>query len=206
LRDSLDRRTGAVYDPKKFWENHADRYVRERVSLGRAVEGTEIDALVNAVATLSPATALEVGCAYGRLVRIFAERSNVPWIVGSDLSGKMLRHARENLATLQVPLVQADAVHLPFADRSFDVVYTYGLMMHVAPLHVARVVGELARVASIGVACLETAPPTEKSLVSRQSYAHDYRTLFTEAGWATTGEWHIGRRICFVCRPKGTGV
>jgi len=76
------------------------------------------------------------------------------WLVGqgaravaSDLSGGMLRHAAAgNAATgVDVPLVQADAEHLPFRDAAFDVVFTaFGAVPFVADS--ARVMREVARV------------------------------------------------------------
>lgn len=41
-------------------------------------------------------------------------------IVGVDLAIQMLHHAKKKYSTL--PLVRADAAHLPFRDRVFDVI------------------------------------------------------------------------------------
>lgn len=207
-RDALDRRTGATYDAREFWEGHADAYVRERTSVAPSHERAQIQALTEAVMAFAPVSVLEVGCAYGRLMRLLAEQDDVVRIVGCDLSPKMLAHARDYLGSLPLELVHADAGNLPFGDRSFDVVYTYGLLMHVPARHIATVVGEITRVAIRGVACLETAPPVGKPFGSRRSYAfsravfaHDYATLFAEAGWRTTRARSIGSRLFFVCRP-----
>jgi ubiquinone/menaquinone biosynthesis C-methylase UbiE len=205
LRDAIDRRAGTVYRPRRYWESHADEYVAERLATTGA-ERAEIAALVNAIAVFTPARVLEVGCAYGRLARIVAESDARPAVVGADLSAQMLDHARTYLAPLAVPLVQADASHLPFADRAFDVVYTYGLMMHVAPQEIAQVVAELTRVASRGIACLETALPDGSAArrthtFSRSVFAYDYRALFAQPGWTTVAEGRIGRRIWFACAP-----
>ena len=56
-------------------------------------------------------------------------------VVALDLSAGMLRHAREaaDRSGVRVPLVQADALALPFADESFDMVCTaFGAVPFVA--------------------------------------------------------------------------
>lgn len=64
---------------------------------------------------------LEVGCGSAPCSRWLAEHG--AWVVGLDVSAGMLRHARDAAATtgIRVPLVQAGAERLPFADTSFDV-------------------------------------------------------------------------------------
>ncbi|WP_308016435.1 class I SAM-dependent methyltransferase [Jidongwangia harbinensis] len=68
-------------------------------------------------------------------------------VVALDLSAGMLRHAREaaDRSGVRVPLIQADALALPFADRAFDVVCTaFGAVPFVADS--GAVMREVARV------------------------------------------------------------
>jgi SAM-dependent methyltransferase len=88
---------------------------------------------------------LEVGCGAAMCSRWLASQGARP--VGFDLSSGMLRHAGVLDAStgLTVPLVQADAQSLPFADASFDVAFTaFGAVPFVADS--ARVMREVARV------------------------------------------------------------
>jgi SAM-dependent methyltransferase len=88
---------------------------------------------------------LEVGCGSAMCSRWLAGRGARP--VAFDLSGGMLRHARAAAARtgIDVPLVQADAEHLPFRDESFDIVFTaFGAVPFVADS--ARIMREVARV------------------------------------------------------------
>jgi len=67
---------------------------------------------------------LEVGCGAAAASRWLATQgANV---VAMDLSAGMLRHAAAGNARtgVDVPLVQADALALPFRDRSFDIAFT----------------------------------------------------------------------------------
>lgn len=90
---------------------------------------------------------LEIGAGSGQCSRWLRSRGAI--VVGSDLSAGMLRiGARVNdglPADTRVPLLQCDGRALPFADDSFDVVFTaYGVMPFVADS--ATVLLESARV------------------------------------------------------------
>lgn len=88
---------------------------------------------------------LEVGCgaaACSRWLRAQGARA-----VAFDLSAGMLRHARSEAdrTGIAVPLVQADAEAMPFADASFDIACTaFGAVPFCADS--ARVMREIARI------------------------------------------------------------
>ncbi len=88
---------------------------------------------------------LEVGCGAAMCSRWLVSQGAHP--VAFDLSAGMLRHARA-LGTstgLRVPLVQADAQHLPFSTASFEIAFTaFGAVPFVADS--ALLMREVARV------------------------------------------------------------
>ncbi|WP_414655044.1 class I SAM-dependent methyltransferase [Jatrophihabitans sp.] len=88
---------------------------------------------------------LEVGCGAAMCSRWLVGEGARP--VAFDLSAGMLRHARDGARRTGVglPLVQADAEHLPFRDASFDQAFTaFGAIQFVADS--ARLMREVARV------------------------------------------------------------
>jgi SAM-dependent methyltransferase len=88
---------------------------------------------------------LEVGCGSAPCARWLATRGAS--VVGLDLSAGMLRHAERAARDtgIAVPLVQADAGRLPFADASFDLACSaFGAVPFVADS--AAVMAEVARV------------------------------------------------------------
>ena len=88
---------------------------------------------------------LEVGCGAAMCSRWLVGQGAHP--VAFDLSAGMLRHARTGNAAsgVDVPLVQADAEHVPFLDASFDLAFTaFGAIQFVADS--ARLMREVARV------------------------------------------------------------
>jgi SAM-dependent methyltransferase len=122
---------------------------------------------------------LELGCGAAAGARWLSTQGAE--VVALDLSGGMLRHAREmsDRSGVRVPLVQADALALPFADGGFDLVCTaFGAVPFVADS--AAVMREVARVLRPGGAWVFsiTHPmrwifwdePDESGLIARNSY------------------------------------
>lgn len=75
---------------------------------------------------------LELGCGGGQWSVALAQAGARP--VGMDLSERQLEHARRLRGDRALPLVQASAEELPFADRSFDIVFCdWGAMAFAEP-------------------------------------------------------------------------
>jgi SAM-dependent methyltransferase len=150
---------------------------------------------------------LEVGCGAAQCSRWLAQQGARP--VAFDLSAAQLGHAAElNVRTATtVPLVQADAQRLPFADASFDLACSaYGAVPFVADS--AGLMREVARVLRRGGRWVfSTTHPVRwcfrddagpKGLVVESSY-FDRRAYVEqdEAGRATYVEHHrtMGDRV-----------
>ncbi len=135
---------------RRWWDAEADEYHAEHGAfLGDADFVWCPEALREADARLLGEVrgrhVLEVGCGAAMCSRWLAGQGAHP--VALDLSAGMLRHARAAGARtgIEVPLVQADAARLPFADGRFDLAFTaFGAVPFVADS--ARVMREVARV------------------------------------------------------------
>jgi SAM-dependent methyltransferase len=135
---------------RSWWDHDADAYQAEHGDfLGDAdfvwcPEGLrEADARL--LGPVAGSRILEVGCGAAMCSRWLAAQGAAP--VALDLSGGMLRHAAAAAARtgIAVPLLQADAQHLPFAAGSFDLACTaFGAVPFVADS--AAVMREVARV------------------------------------------------------------
>lgn len=80
---------------------------------------------------------LDLACGSGPVARELAACGIRPWVVGVDVSAAELAFAPR-------PVVRADALRLPFADETFDVVTSSMGLMVVQPL--SEVLAEAARV------------------------------------------------------------
>ncbi len=94
---------------------------------------------------------LEIGVGIGADYVRFSQAGALA--VGVDLSSKSVQLARQNAATNGVHplLLNADAESLPFADNSFDLVYSWGVLHHSPDLD--RTVREVHRVLRPGAQC-----------------------------------------------------
>jgi SAM-dependent methyltransferase len=135
---------------RRWWDGDADNYHAEHGAfLGVAdfvwcPEGLR-EADAHLLGEVAGRRILEVGAGSAMCSRWLATQGAQPTAV--DLSGGMLRHARAGAAAtgIDVPLVQADAQHLPFREAAFDVAFTaFGAVPFVADS--ARVMREVARV------------------------------------------------------------
>ena len=90
---------------------------------------------------------LDLGCGTGALTAQVLEQDPRRQVTGLDLSEQMLAQARARLGD-RVNLVQGDSEHLPFPDRSFDVVYCCDSFHHYP--NPAAVIAEVSRVLEFG--------------------------------------------------------
>jgi SAM-dependent methyltransferase len=197
---------------RHWWDVDADNYQAEHgaflgdVDLLWCPEGLR-ESEVHLLGPVAGQRVLEIGCGAAAGARWLAAQG--AWAVATDLSGGMLRHAVRGAEAsgVRVPLVQADAMALPFADTSFDCVFTaFGAVPFVDDP--AAVMREVYRVLRPGGRWVFSAThpmrwiflddPGEDGLVAVQSY-FDRRPYveFDEAGRATYIENHrtLGDRV-----------
>lgn len=197
---------------RRWWDDEAVAYYDEHGAfLGDAQlvwgpEGlTETD--LGLLGPLTGRDVLEIGCGAAQGVRYAASRG--ARVVATDLSAGMLRQAAaiDTRSGRPLPLAQCDAMALPFADASFDIVFTaYGVVPFVADS--GTVMCEAARVLRPGGRFVfsTTHPirwafpdaPGPEGLVADRSYFD--RTPYVEEGddgAATYVEHHrtLGDRI-----------
>lgn len=166
------------------WDRYADEYQATHGEfLGDAgfVWGPEglTEAEAGVLGDVAGRDVLEVGSGAGQCSRWIRSRGGRSF--GLDLSLRQLQHSAriDDDSGIAVPSVLATATHLPFADGSFDVVFSsFGALQFVADLD--RAVAETARVLRPGgrYAFSITHPtrwmfpddPGEEGLVASQSY------------------------------------
>jgi SAM-dependent methyltransferase len=166
-----------------WWDADADRYQAEAGFLADqdfiwGPEGLR-EADAGLLGSVTGQRVLELGCGAAGNTRWLARAGAYP--VGLDLSAGMLRHAVAGAARtgVRVPLVQADALALPFRDGRFDLVCTaFGAVPFVTDS--AALMREVARVLRPGgrwvfavthpIRWVFLDDPTERGLVAVHSY------------------------------------
>jgi demethylmenaquinone methyltransferase/2-methoxy-6-polyprenyl-1,4-benzoquinol methylase len=100
----------------------------------------EVEELAGAIAALPPVRTLDVACGTGFLTRHLPGE-----VVALDQSARLLAEARTQAPT--ATFVEGDALDLPFADGSFDRVFTSYFYCHLEEAERLRFLGEARRVA-----------------------------------------------------------
>ena len=151
---------------------------------------------------------VDLGCGTGQLTQRLVRRFPAATIIGVDLSEGMLSQAAGRLATPGADaalLVRADAVHVPFAASSVDVV-TCTESFHWYPDQ-AQVLSELARVLRPGgrllIASIATMTTVGDRLLTavtgsgqgaiRARPPHDMRRLLARAGFEVIHQRRVPR-------------
>jgi demethylmenaquinone methyltransferase/2-methoxy-6-polyprenyl-1,4-benzoquinol methylase len=130
----------------RYYEARAEEYDEWYEGRGRFAArdrpgwAAELDRLVAFVRELAPARTLDVACGTGFLTRHLRDAA-----VGLDVSPRMLAVTRRRVAG---PVVAADALALPFADRAFDRVLTGHFYGHLPPDERHAFLAEARRVAA----------------------------------------------------------
>jgi len=130
----------ARLDNRRYYDDFAGWYEKERhLPYHRMLDDLEVE-LVERYGRGKHV--LEVGCGTGLIldrVRGFARSA-----AGIDLSAGMLQRATDR----GLAVAQASATHLPFADASVDVAYSFKVLAHIPPI--AQTLAEMARVVRPG--------------------------------------------------------
>lgn len=134
------QRGGGPRHNRAYYDEFASWYEKERHRGYHAMlDDLEVDLLCDYA---RGGDVLEIGCGTGLIldrVREVSQRA-----VGVDISPGMLERAVER----GLDVVQADATALPFADESFDVVYSFKVLAHIEQIEQA--LAEAARVTRPG--------------------------------------------------------
>jgi SAM-dependent methyltransferase len=162
-------------DPRTYWTlRGGDDYFREQE--GQRARSLRAEWVAERLAAYRPASILEVGCGYGKLLRELARRLDVP-LVGVDFSPTQLQQARRFLRNeCNVDLFLSRGECLPFADHSFDMVVTSAVILHNPPAKAERIRREVMRVTR------RLAAHNEETNLSYNRYGYDTALWYRQQG------------------------
>jgi SAM-dependent methyltransferase len=171
----------------EYWRRHGGQWADEYDARKRLMPLYHVQELMllEYFTCHAPATVLEFGCGVGRHLRYLREVPGLE-IFGFDQSAAMV----EQCARWAEPAWQAEHVRvgepagvLPYADASFDVVYTAEALVHVRPDDLPGVLRELRRVCRGHLFHLETAVDQTIRLDAHEgSWKHDLVEAYRGVG------------------------
>ena len=110
---------GRSIDEEKFRESGERDYMTYMVG----------DGLLMSKFDLKECTLLEIGCGTGRMTEFMAQDFSL--VIGTDISGRMIREAMERLEGLvNVELLETDGDSLPLPDDFVDIAFSYLVFQH----------------------------------------------------------------------------
>jgi pseudaminic acid biosynthesis-associated methylase len=136
-----------------FGRDYTDRNDRERPE--------RIAAWRQLLGDVRPASALEVGCNVGWNL-IYLERLGVPALYGIEPQPAAVERARQRRPRFDV--VHGTAFDLPFRDGLCDLVFTSGVLIHIAPDALGAALDEIYRVARRWIVAIEYDHPDEQEV------------------------------------------
>lgn len=162
-------------DPRTYWTlRGGDDYFREQE--GQLARSLRAEWIADRLAGYRPASILEVGCGYGKLLRELRRRLDIP-LVGVDFSPTQLQQARRFLEhDSDIKLFLSRAERLPFADQSFDLVVTSAVILHNPPEIAERIRREVMRVSR------RFAAHNEETSLSYNRYGYDTALWYRQQG------------------------
>lgn len=118
---------------------------------GRAAAAFGLDALLRGTAGGTPLTLLDVGAGSGDIARHLVRHAARRGITLAPVAVERHPLAARLCLRAGLPAAVGDGAGLPFADRSVDLVLASQLLHHLTPESGAALLGELNRVARVGV-------------------------------------------------------
>lgn len=103
--------------------------------------------------TPKPQSVLEVGCNIGR--NLLTLQNFVEQVSGIEPNSDVVANARSNPSLASVDIQTGDGFNIDREDECVDLVFTSGVLIHVAPDDLGGMVDEIVRVARHYVLCIE---------------------------------------------------
>jgi pseudaminic acid biosynthesis-associated methylase len=124
---------------------------------------------------------LEVGCNMGTQLLLLKDMGFTD-LSGIEIQDYALQRARESLTEVQ--LLQASALSIPFPDQHFDLVFTSGVLIHIAPADLPTALAEIHRCSRRWVWGMEYYAKRMTEIVYREHqdllWKGDYARLYLE--------------------------
>jgi pseudaminic acid biosynthesis-associated methylase len=121
---------------------------------------------------------LEVGCNRGVQLNIL-KKMNFKNLWGIEINNKALNIAKEDKS---MNIVYGSALDIPFKDSYFDIVFTSGVLIHISPTDLPKVIDEMYRTSKRYIWCYEYYSEKCKEIIYHDNknrlWKNDFMNLF----------------------------
>jgi pseudaminic acid biosynthesis-associated methylase len=187
-REYTDRNT---LDPEALDALYKANYGMTRSRLnGTLLEGIPLDARI-----------LEVGCNVGNQLLLLAQ-SGYTDLHGIEIQSFAVDQARKRVPSASI--LEGSALEIPYPDKHFDLVFTSGVLIHIAPENLPTALAEIHRTTKTWIWGLEyySPNPTEISYRGHQSLL--WKNDFAQAYLSISRDLEMVRelRLPYLDRPN----
>jgi ubiquinone/menaquinone biosynthesis C-methylase UbiE len=172
-------RLAGGYNPKKYWNKQGKGYFKQHPPIGERGESM----LINTLVALKFTSLVDIGCGYGRYLKVIANKFPSVQLIGTDISSTQINEAKKYLLEYsQISLFETDGIKMPFKDKVIDISFTLGCIMHVPPYMLNSFFAEVIRITKDKGLFYESSfirRPLSRFLTpSVVWYSHNYDKLF----------------------------
>lgn len=162
------------YKPKSFWDKWSQTFMEDP---WQVATHKQHGWLLEEIKKESPYTILEAGVGFGRNIKFLLEHNISATISGVDVSPEMIKKAKKFVNSKNVRLQVMDVNKLSFNDKSFDLVFTHGVLMHIPQDKVKGALREISRVARKHILLIE-----QNYGGNEYTFIHNYRKILKDLG------------------------
>ena len=166
------------YDSKKFWNKHGGEiYINKFPPSGERNEGI----IKQYIEEINPSSIVDIGCGYGRYLKYLRYQFSKIRLVGVEISQTQIDQAKLYLESSDnIELYETDGKTLPFANREFDISFTYGCLSTIPYNKIQNYYKEIKRITKYRGIFLECNKPEKSNKINSKEYwfYHNYHSLF----------------------------
>ena len=172
-----------------LWRSEFGRAYTDRNDLERP---ERVDAWRRLLAGAAPRRVLEVGCNIGWNL-VYLDRLGIAELYGIEPQADAIGRARDRRPEFHLAI--GTAFDLPFTDASCDLVFTSGVLIHIAPAEIGRALDEIHRVARRWIVAIEYDSPVEQEVPYRGHAGAMWKRDHGERWQARYPELRLVRRL-----------
>lgn len=169
-----------IRDAHRDWTYNKQNWVKDYWA---SIEHPHRKLILEIIEQEQPSSLLEVGCNCGPNLGLINREYPGILLAGIDASKDAIAYGKLKLPRT-VAMQTADFYHIPFADRTFDIVLDDAALMYAPPDRIKQALRESLRVARNGLIIIERQHIVSK--ITGAVWAHNYKKLLQDLGLVVT--------------------
>lgn len=184
-KEGLGKVSEWVTDVERYWLERAKTYPFEHLKWGvfrrrysRKIQTT----LMNVLKHLRFDSVLEVGCGYGKTIKIILRELPHVKIKAIDLSSEQIKFASKYVNDDRVEFSVGRIQDLDVSEHGYDLVMAISVLMHIPPHDIELAVKKMVEISRKHIINTDWYDPTPHVGGGGWNFAHDYTSLYKKFG------------------------